>query len=234
MHIQFSLSDLPALKTELRRYHPDASASERIEAAARGFGFKTYAAMRAGLEQNSLVLSPDPQKFYSYLELPTDDLEKMRSLSRALARIAVRRVMNNDATLTAHGFDSIYPRQPDDWKLTIEERKAAFALRRQETLGDWEMDQFELALIYLDKQQKRKTINHKFGSYGLKHKAEGLSRHKGQHTHLGNYVSNGVFIIAALTRGFMIKQHGWNNPNGSLNISSVTVNASDGDFANAA
>lgn len=220
MHIQFSLADLPALKTDLRRYHPDKTASERIEAAARGFGFKSYAGMRSALEQGDIIVVPDVFAFYDYLELPTDDLEQMRSLSRAVARIAVRRVMAQDASLTSHGFDSAYPRQPNDWKMTVEERKAALQQRREETLSDWDMDQFELALIYLDMQGRRKTLNHKFSTYGLKHRAEGLSRHKGLHTHLGDYVSNGMFIIAALSRGFTVKQNGENSLNGYLNISS--------------
>ncbi|MCW9035233.1 MAG: hypothetical protein OQJ97_13510 [Rhodospirillales bacterium] len=87
----------------------------------------------------------------------------------------------------------------------------------------WCLDQLELALIYIDMQTPRKTINRDFSSYGLKHRAENLSRKQKLFTHLGNYVSNGMLIVAALIRGFDCKPTGPGSLNAYFNISSRSI-----------
>lgn len=66
------------------------------------------------------------------------------------------------------------------------------------------------------------------GTYGLKHRAENLSRSFGLFTHLGNYVSNGMLIDAAYAAGFTVKRSAYDSYNAHLNISMQTVNASRG------
>lgn len=55
----------------------------------------------------------------------------------------------------------------------------------------------------------RKTINKRFGSYGLKHRAEDWA---------GSYITNGAFIVAALQAGYVMQPHGFGSPNGSFNV----------------
>ncbi|WFU51786.1 hypothetical protein [Sinorhizobium terangae] len=104
-----------------------------------------------------------------------------------------------------------------------------FAERRREAYdGDSEADQFELALIYLSRQAKIKSLNRKMTSYGLKHRAENLSRNYGLFTHLGDYVSNGMLIAAAYSAGFTVHRIRPDPYNAYLNISMQTVKASLG------
>lgn len=227
MQLLLSIDDLSSLKSDLRRSHPDVPSTRRIEGAARGLGFGSHATMLHALSLGPQLVQPNDRGFATYISLGNDCEELPRTLSRAIARAAVRRVMAQELQLTSHGFDSVWPRNPDERKLSRAERQSAFERRRSSTLSDDCMDEFELAWIYLSMQQRRKTINLDFGSYGLKHRAENLSRKHGLHKHLGNYVSNGMFIIAALAVGFEAKQMN-NDLNACLNISSRTIRATAG------
>jgi len=72
--------------------------------------------------------------------------------------------------------------------------------------------EFAVCNRWLSTKQKIKTINNKISSYGLKQKVE---------KRYGEYVSNGVFIAAALYNGFKIKKSG---PNAFFNISHKNMN----------
>jgi hypothetical protein len=64
--------------------------------------------------------------------------------------------------------------------------------------------------VWLRQFNKTKTLNKRSGtSYGLKHVAE---------EDIG-YITNGVFIAAAIAEGFRVKRCSDNSPNGRLNIS---------------
>jgi hypothetical protein len=227
VQLPLCLDDLSALKSDLRRIHLTTAATRRTEGAARGLGFGSYAALRSALQGGPRVVRPDDQVFADYISYQPEEGKGPRSLSRAIARIAVRRVIERQPRLTECGFDSPYRRLVGDGKITPAERRAAFDTRREATLSDYNMDEFELAWIYLSMQGRRKTINFDFGSYGLKHRAENLSRKYGMHEHLGNYVSNGMFIIAALASGFEAKQIDY-DLNACFNISSKTIRATAG------
>jgi hypothetical protein len=227
VHLPLMIEELPALKSDLRRAHLNVSATRRIEGAARGLRFGSYATLRAALQEGPCVVQPDDDVFATYVLHKPDGDELCRTLSRALARAAVRRVMQQEPQLTERGYDSPYARSSEERKMSHVERRAAFARRRDLTLGNQNMDEFELAWIYLAMQQRRKTINFDFGSYGLKHRAENLSRKYGMYGHLGNYVSNGMFIIAAIASGFQAKQMN-RDLNACFNISSKSIRATAG------
>ena len=55
---------------------------------------------------------------------------------------------------------------------------------------------------------KRKTLNKRGTSYGLKHVCE---------KDIG-YITNGVFIAAAIAEEFWVKRCDWSSPNAWLNI----------------
>lgn len=225
MRLSLEFDDLDFLKTNLKKYHPQISSSKRIEAAARGLGFKSNASFRAALQDTPQEVVINDLIFSEYLSLPSSKAVSLRSLSRSVLRTTAKKILNANPSITFNGFDSTFPHTSEERNMTIPERQAAFEKRRIKSLDDSSMDQLELALIYLDMQERRKTFNKDFGSYRLKHRAENLSRKQGLFTHLGDYVSNGMLIVAAKIRGFKCKQISYNSYNAYLNISSKTIRA---------
>jgi len=211
------LESLVVLKAELQTALPAIGACHRVEAMARGLGFNTYASLRAALNKGPVSSQPQDETFRSYLSSLGGDVGE-RVLSRALARVGVRRAMEMEPHLTTTGYGIAW-----QYYKTADERRAALKELREELLSDWSADQFELACIYLAKLDRRKTINRDFTSYNLKHQAERLSRDRNEHTHLGNYVCNGILIAAALAAGFQVRPVAWDSLNGFLNASTRSV-----------
>jgi len=67
MKVQFSLTDIEHLKGELTRLLPAIKSSHRVEAMARGLGWKTNAALRAELARQEQQRNVDDQAFTTYL-----------------------------------------------------------------------------------------------------------------------------------------------------------------------
>ena len=81
--------------------------------------------------------------------------------------------------------------------------------------GAIEPEQVQTCIEWLlahDALDRRKTINTKFTSYGLKHMVERAT---------GQYVSNGAFICAALYLGYKMKRSRLSSPNVYFNIREV-------------
>ena len=116
-----------------------------------------------------------------------------------------------EPTLTYFGYGIFRER-----KQSPEERKAEFAERRADMLDDHAVDEFMRAAAYLSRFGKRKTINQKSGSYGLKHAAERLA---------GGYVANGMMIAAGLALGFSAKPTHSDSPNAFFNITTKPTSA---------
>lgn len=85
------------------------------------------------------------------------------------------------------------------------------------------IDEFEIqqAVKWLEKVDRRGTVNRKITSYGWKHIAEKNSERK--------YISNGAFIFAAIKLGFLVKciEDG---PNAYINISSKSIKGRGGYY----
>ncbi len=225
MRLPLSFSDLSSLKADLRKANPAIASTRRIEGAARALGFGSYFSLRHALISGPQSVEPNDQVYLQYIGLVPVEGEPPRTLSRAIARITLRRILFAQPSLSERGFDLPFPITSQERKMTFAELKEAFSERRKQALGDWAMDQFELAMIYLSMQKPRKTINHDFGSYQLKHRAEDLSREFGQHTHLGDYISNGMLIAAGYAMGFKVHRAGPTSQNARFNISSKTIRA---------
>lgn len=223
MRLELSLADLDSFKDDLFHTEQETPYTRRLEAAARALGFNTYNGLRSALADTSQFVEPDDEIYASFLQIEATTDKPIRTVSRALARIAVRKVLEAVPGLTEAGFDAWHRPISAARKMTPLELKAAFNARRKAALSNSAMDQFELAWIYLAKQQRRKTINLDFGSYQLKHRAEDLSRKLGMYTHLGNYVSNGMLIAAAYVQGFSVKRASSDSLNARFNISSKTI-----------
>lgn len=230
MRITIASDDLQAIKDYLHRSLPTHKPSHRIEAAARGLGFTTYSGMRKALEVGSTTVAADDKRFCAELGIPFEtEKDFNRFLSRALARIELRRILDAHPLLTQRGFDSAWMRVSGEREKPLNERLLLLHERRREAYEcDWGFDQFELAWIYLSRQQKIRSINRRTSSYGLKHCAEDLMRRFGHFKPLGNYVSNGMLIAAAYSLGFEVKMIAPDDYNAYLNISMVTVNRSQG------
>ncbi len=84
-------------------------------------------------------------------------------------------------------------------------------------LDDDACRQFARAEAYLSRHARTVNINSRVGtSYGLKHRAETWF---GAHFEGEPYISNGMFIAAAIDLGFEVKRADRNSPNVHLNIS---------------
>lgn len=67
--VRLSLDTIENIKRELAKLLPDVKSSHRIEAAARGFGYNTNAAMRTDIGANPGKRSINADTFRTYLSL---------------------------------------------------------------------------------------------------------------------------------------------------------------------
>jgi hypothetical protein len=218
MKLKITENDVERMKTDLRTVLSDVKSSHRVEALARGLGWRTNAAMRVALAGGPVEVFADDSAFRDYLREHSFDTPE-HTLSRALAKIGIHRAMDIEPNLTHFGYGVFAER-----KTTAEERQVRFNENRARMLDDYSVGEFVRASDFLSRYGRRKTLNRKSTSYGLKHKAEDLA---------GAYVSNGMLIAAALALGFSAQPTDPGSPNAWFNISSKAYVAAD-DLAEAA
>jgi hypothetical protein len=183
--------------------------------------------MRSSLNAGKITVAVKNDEFESYLKLHSMQCEfGTRPLSLAISRLKVVKVLKAEPALTVRGFDHPHRVDRNERKLSPIEQVNNFENRRLDCLTAFNLASFELACLYLNGQQKIESFNHSFGSYQLKHRAEDLSKVQGEHSEITNYVSNGMFIIAAISLGFKYKQIDPFSPNAFINISSKSVRSS--------
>lgn len=118
------------------------------------------------------------------------------------AKVDMTAVLEREPQLGDFGF-GVY----DSRNKTPEQLEAKLRKEREEILLPRSLEQFAVAREWLRRFNKTKAVNQRRGtSYGLKHVA----------AHETGYVTNGVFIAAAIAEGFAIERVG---PNARLNIS---------------
>ena len=217
MKSTITLTDIEHMKDALRASLPDIKSSHRVEALARGLGWATNASMRATLTAAPAETVPNEGVFLDYLRQHSFEAPS-GSLVRAFAQVGVRRAMDLEPELSGFGY-----RVARDRSETAEEAEARFLASRTEMLGEHGVDEFIRAAEFLLKFGRRKTMNRKRSSYGLKHDAERAA---------GDYVANGMMIAAALAMGFSAERTHAGSPNAYFNISSKE--ASSGGRAEAA
>lgn len=101
---------------------------------------------------------------------------------------------------------------------TPSEKLEEIQMGRDHMLHDESVGEFIRAIAFLNGKPKRKTINKSCSSYSLKHKAEmSFGDFKG-----GSYVSNGMFIAAALHLGFSHVRSRGDGQNAHFNIGRVS------------
>jgi hypothetical protein len=128
-------------------------------------------------------------------------LEGRARMTEPTETTAIEAVMVDHPELSDFGFGAFGPLNKSP-----EERDAFIAASRARMREPRSLVPFALARDWLAQFRKIKGINRHGTSYGLKHVAE----------HAIGYVTNGVFIAAAIAEGFTIQRDG---PNAYLNIS---------------
>lgn len=217
MRVYLNSNHVRILKRRALEAMPNVSASCRVEALARGLGFNTYAGLRSALNAGSVLAEIDEKAFTEHLHRKGTQVGP-RVLQRVIIRTLLEPIIEANPWLTTHGFGV-----PRHRYSTAEAFREEMESSRQEFSKDKTCDQFELALIMLQRCERRKTLNRDFHTYNLKHTAENLSREMEFRTELDNYISNGVFIAAALYEGFEVRRISWDSLSGYLNISSKSV-----------
>jgi hypothetical protein len=123
----------------------------------------------------------------------------------ATAIEAIRRAMARYPELTYVGFGL--------GALRYDDRLAGIRAERDRMLTPAAIDEFQRAQRWLEQQPRTKNVNRRAGtSYGLKPEAEGAE---------GGYISNGMFIAAAIACGFKIEPVAPESASAWLNMSVV-------------
>jgi len=234
LSIRITPATIDAIKARLREALPDVKSSHRIEAAARSFGFGTYAAMRHASQSGAChIAGPDGSAFSSYLENRGFKSSPIH-IYRAAANVAVTSVMEKGPRLSIWGYGFGQPHWISERKRweTEKERYEKFTKDRAEFLSNGGLDQFLLALALVRRIPKTKTIRKGTGSYRLKHIAENMPFACPDGTKLGpRYVANGALIAAALYAGFKMKTYvdhlGYDHINVSFNMSKKAIDDLD-------
>jgi hypothetical protein len=117
---------------------------------------------------------------------------------------------------------------------TPHEQYAQFTRDRAEFLSRSGLDEFLLALAFVQRIPATKTVRG-VGSYRLKHIAENMPFTTADGTTIGpQYVSNGSLIAAALSAGFKMKTYvdhrGYDAVNVSFNMSKQVINELDCEY----
>ncbi|MGY4177772.1 hypothetical protein ACVIHH_003063 [Bradyrhizobium sp. USDA 4518] len=212
MKLIITLTEVERMKDALREALPYVKSSHRAEALARGLGWPTNASMRAALAGSPVEARADEHAFLNYLRKHAFEVQS-GSLTRSFALAGIRRAMDLEPALSHFGY-----RVPKDRDEAFEEAEMRFQSSRAEMLDDHAIDEFIRAAALLSRFGRRKSLNRRRGSYGLKHDAERMT---------GGYVANGMFIAAALAMGFSAMRTHSGSPNAHFNISSKESAAGD-------
>lgn len=223
------------IKAKLWKALPDVKASHRVEALGRGLGFRTYAALRAASCQSPSIVSTSGEAFANYL-LDHGFSADPACLHRAAATVAIQNVLERTPRLSARGIGFGQPRRNEDrsWQ-TPQQKYAEFMEEREECLTPAAADQFLLSLSLLSRIPRTKTVRSGTGSYRLKHIAENYACAFPEGGKLGpRYVSNGMFIAAAIHAGFKLKTYvdhlGYDLPNANFNMSKTAIDDLDAEM----
>jgi len=230
--LQIPITDLTVkqMKADLAKVLLNVKSSHRVEAMARGLGFRTYASMLAISQIPRELRKADGISFKNYLENRGFNVGPP-AFYQVVARAAIRSVLDAVPVLTSAGIGIGPPRRNTEGKWeTARQRNSRFAEWQGELLDSEQ--QFLLALAFVSRIKKIKTIGSGRGSYGLKHVAEKYVCTFPTGEQLGpQYVSNGALIAAAVHCGFHFKKYvdhlGYDELNVSFNMSKKSTDELD-------
>lgn len=196
------------LKYSLLLSSPEIKSSHRVEALARGLGFARNATLLNALSRGRCEVSVDGTRFRGYLE-ERGLMMAVIDLYRAAASVAVAGVMACHPNLSSWGQYVGRRRIGDDGRReTSEQHHARFLTERARLLAVEGLDEFLIALAFVQQVPTTRTIRDGSGSYRLKHIAEASQcTFPCGHVLGPKYVSNGALIAAALHASFRSKTH---------------------------
>jgi len=221
MNLSINAHDLDPLKGHLLALIPQAQSSHRAEALARGLGFGSNAALRAGVADAPIDCEVDTGAFIDFLKSRDVRDVPWNTLSEAIVRVkladqrtAITTVMEQLPELGSRGF------RTRDARRTTRENADDFRASREEMLEPHSVAEFMRAVAFLETKEKAGTVSRKATSYGYKHEAERF--HRDVKPRANPYVANGLFIAAAAHLGFTVKRDG-QGPNAFINIATAPV-----------
>jgi hypothetical protein len=211
------------LKSGLRLTAPRIKSSHRVEALARGLGYRTNAELRARIAETGEVRRVDPAAFALYLS--QHGFEGPASmLLRAVAHAIILNVMDRDDRLHKWGWGYGRAERRDGRWETPTEQYERFVGYRDELKDIDTADHVLRAIALLSCVPSTKTIRPDTDSYRLKHIAENFACSFPDGETLGpDYVANGPLIVAASHLGFRYRtgrdRDGSDWPNVTFNMS---------------
>lgn len=236
LRISVTPSAVDHVKADLARSLEEVKSSHRVEAIARGLGFRSYAALRAASQQPAPpTATVTGAAFVSYLGEHGFQVEPAH-LYRPAAQIAIRSVLDTFPRLHIHGVGFGRPqRNTDGTRQTPQQQYAEFLEHRLECLEENAVEAFLRSLALLARVKETKTVRSGTGSYRLKHIAENYACTYPEGTPLGpDYVPNGMLIAAAVHMGFKHKAHfdelGYDTPNATFNMSKAVIDDLDAEI----
>lgn len=213
-------ADLAAIKAELTRTMPAIKSMHRCEGLARGLGARTYSSLLRQVEKApGAEVVANGTVFASYLASKKFEASVV-PFYQAVARCALRAVADATPLLTYYGIGVGEPQRKPDGRWEDHRDINASFRRQRDALVEADIGSFLACLALLSRISRTKTVRPSAGSYRLKHIAENFTCRYSDGEDLGpRYVSNGVFIAAAIHAGFSWK--GYRLPSGyeSLNVS---------------
>lgn len=205
LSIRISNQHLNSIKTYLRAQDPDIKSSHRCEALARGLGFQTYASMLAGLRGGRTVaVTARSDAFSAYLRERDFNTSGAHFL-RAVANVALSSVLEQHSELTSDGM-GVYARH--SWgHEPLETFEARRAKSRADMRGEQAAERFLLALAFVQRIPKTKSIRSGSGYRRMKHIAEKMPATFPDGEKLGpQYLPAGFLLAAAIHDGFNWKK----------------------------
>jgi len=146
--------------------------------------------------------------------LTTENQIQTNTLPQIMARADIQAVLKEHPYLTHYGIG--IPRRRGGWGSNAEDVDAEYKNQQDQLLEA--IEECNKACYFLRFTEKRKSVNDRGSSYGLKHEAEFLMKRLPWQDNY--YVANGSFICAALYLGYEYKQGLNDSPNVVFNISS--------------
>ena len=129
------------------------------------------------------------------------------------SKLAIEKVMAEYPDLSSSGFGQPGEKEFEKW--------------REAMVDPEHVRHFELSAEWLRDKGRLRYVSTKNGSsYGLKHRASrDLAKKRDKSAEGHTYISNGMFIAAAVALGFKVKQCSRGNPNAFFNLARIPFEA---------
>lgn len=200
LNIPVTSASLDTIKAELTRTMSGVKSSHRCEAIARGLDYRTYAAFLAATRAPIADHATAQGSAFSGYLAEHGFNAPLLAFYHAVTRVARQAVLERMPKLTMRGIGVGAPSlKSDDTRENWKDLAAKFDKQRADLLGDRATELFLLALAFVSRVERTKTIRSDADSYRLKHMTEKYAGTFPEGGKLGpQYVTNGILIAAAV------------------------------------